>query len=144
MLVETFRMTRLNADMSVIVSVLRATDKILLGIVLMVVGCGIALGFALDIPPEQRSKLPQWMIIDTVAELKNLFFQMIILYLVVHFAAQVGEMQTPPQWESLVLPVSALLLAGAMKLTASSHHLSEETRHDRSEGRERKRPDKPG
>jgi hypothetical protein len=99
----------------------------------MVVGCGIALGFALDIPPEQRSRLPQWMIIDTVAELKNLFFQMIILYLVVHFAAQVGETQTPPQWEALVLPVSALLLAGAMKLTASSHHLSEEKRHDRSE-----------
>ncbi len=133
MLVETFRMTRLNPDMSVIVSVLRATDKILLGIVLMVVGCGIALGFALDIPPEQRSRLPQWMIIDTVAELKNLFFQMIILYLVVHFAAQVGETQTPPQWEALVLPVSALLLAGAMKLTASSHQLSEEKRHDRSE-----------
>ena len=54
MLVETFRMTRLNADMSVIVSVLRATDKILLGIVLMVVGCGIALGFALDIHRGRR------------------------------------------------------------------------------------------
>ncbi len=143
MLVETFRMTRLNPDMSVIVSVLRATDKILLGIVLMVVGCGIALGFALDIPPEQRTRLPQWMIIDTVAELKNLFFQMIILYLVVHFAAQVGEMQTPPQWEALVLPVSALLLAGAMKLTASSHHLSEGTRQERSDGREANRPSNP-
>ncbi len=143
MLVESFRMTRLNADISVIVSVLRATDKVLLGIVLMVVGCGIALGFALDIPPEQRSRLPQWMIIDTVAELKNLFFQMIILYLVVHFAAQVGEMQMPPPWEALVLPVSALLLAGAMKLTASSHHHAEETRDEKSQGREKKRPDEP-
>ncbi|MDA5634988.1 MULTISPECIES: YqhA family protein [Rhizobium/Agrobacterium group] len=131
MLVDSFRMARLNPDMSVIVAVLRATDKILLGIVLMVVGCGIALGFALDIPPEQRSKLPQWMIIDTVAELKNLFFQMIILYLVVHFAAQVGEMQMPLQWEALVLPISALLLAGAMKLTASSHHLAEGTRSEK-------------
>ena len=53
MLLEGFRLARLDPDLSVIVAVLRATDKILLGIVLMVVGCGIALGFALDIPPEQ-------------------------------------------------------------------------------------------
>jgi uncharacterized membrane protein YqhA len=135
MLWESYWMARLQSDTSAIVSVLRATDKILLGIVLMVVGCGIALGFALDIPVPQRSRLPQWMIIDTVAELKNLFFQMIILYLVVHFAAQVGELQTSPNWEALVLPISALLLAGAMKLTASSHHLSEEGRRERGESR---------
>lgn len=133
MLWQSFQMARLDSDISVIVAVLRATDKILLGIVLMVVGCGIALGFALDIPQAQRTKLPRWMIIDTVAELKNLFFQMIILYLVVHFAAQVGETQTPPEWEALVLPISALLLAGAMKLTASSHHLSQEVRRDRND-----------
>lgn len=133
MLLEGFRLARLDPDLSVIVAVLRATDKILLGIVLMVVGCGIALGFALDVPAEQRSKLPQWMIIDTVAELKNLFFQMIILYLVVHFAAQVGEMQTPLEWNALVLPVSALLLGGAMKLAASSSHLSEQERKGRSD-----------
>ena len=132
MLWDGFRMARLDPDMSVVVAVLRATDKILLGIVLMVVGCGIALGFALDIPLEQRSKLPQWMIIDTVGELKNLFFQMIILYLVVHFAAQVGEMQSPPEWNALVLPVSALLLGGAMKLAASSSHLSEQERQGRN------------
>ncbi|KQY11532.1 YqhA family protein [Rhizobium sp. Root482] len=134
MLLEGFSMARLDPDLSVIVAVLRATDKILLGIVLMVVGCGIALGFALDIPPEQRSKLPQWMIIDTVAELKNLFFQMIILYLVVHFAAQVGETQAPLEWNALVLPVSALLLGGAMKLAASSSHLSEQERKNRNDG----------
>ncbi|MCR6500447.1 YqhA family protein [Shinella sp. CPCC 101442] len=134
MLLEGFRMARLDPDLSVIVAVLRGTDKILLGIVLMVVGCGIALGFALDIPPEQRSKLPQWMIIDTVAELKNLFFQMIILYLVVHFAAQVGEAQAPLDWNALVLPVSALLLGGAMKLAASSSHLSEQERRGRNDG----------
>lgn len=128
MLWEGFRLARVDPDLSVIVAVLRATDKILLGIVLMVVGCGIALGFALDIPPVQRKKLPQWMIIDTVAELKNLFFQMIILYLVVHFAAQVGEMSAPPDWNAVVLPLSALLLGGAMKLSASSSHLSEQQR----------------
>ena len=48
MLIEGYRMARLDPDMSVVVAVLRATDKVLLGIVLMVVGCGIALGFIID------------------------------------------------------------------------------------------------
>ncbi|MCB5201141.1 YqhA family protein [Neorhizobium sp. T786] len=130
MLWEGYGLVRLDPDFSVIVTVLQATDKILLGIVLMVVGCGIALGFALDISPEQRKNLPQWMIIDTVAELKNLFFQMIILYLVVHFAAQVGETQGPLDWNTLVLPLSVLLLGGAMKLVASSSHLPEQRREN--------------
>lgn len=133
MLIEGYRMARLDPDMSVVVAVLRATDKVLLGIVLMVVGCGIALGFIIDIPADQRSELPQWMIIDTVGELKSLFFQTIILYLVVHFAAQVGKSETPPDWNALVLPASALLLSGAMKLAASSSHLSEQERQSRGD-----------
>lgn len=130
MLWQGYMLARLDPDLSVVVAVLRATDKILLGIVLLVLGCGIALGFALDIPPEKRRVLPQWMIIDTVAELKNLFFQMIILYLVVHFAAQVGETQGALTWDALILPVSTLLLGAAMKLVASSSHLSEQGRKD--------------
>ena len=87
MLIEGYRMARLDPDMSVVVAVLRATDKVLLGIVLMVVGCGIALGFIIDIPADQRSELP----------------------------------------------ASALLLSGAMKLAASSSHLSEQERQSRGD-----------
>jgi uncharacterized membrane protein YqhA len=125
MLWEGYEKARFDSDTSVIVTVLQATDKLLLGVVLMVVACAIALGFALNLTAEQRTTLPQWMIIDTVAELKNLFFQVIILYVVVHFAALVGEAQSSLDWNVLVLPVSALLLAGAMKLVASSSHLSD-------------------
>lgn len=131
MLIDGYRMARLDPDMSVVVAVLRATDKVLLGIVLMVVGCGIALGFIIDIPADQRSELPQWMIIDTVAELKHLFFQTIILYLVVQFAAQVGETQSIPDWNALVLPVSALLLGASMKLGTTSSRLKEKVRQNR-------------
>ena len=68
-----------------------------------------------------------------MGELKSLFFQTIILYLVVHFAAQVGQSETPPDWNALVLPASALLLSGAMKLAASSSHLSEQERQSRGD-----------
>src|SRR5262245_28492513 len=70
---EGYEQVRFDSDTAVVVTVLQATDKILLGVVLMVVACAIALGFALNLTAEQRTALPQWMIIDTVAELKNLF-----------------------------------------------------------------------
>lgn len=52
---------------------------------------------------------------------------MIILYLVVHFVTLVAEMEDMPDWNALVLPVSILLLAAAMKIiaTASTHGASE-------------------
>lgn len=117
---HAFAYVRTDADLAVIAAVMRATDKLLFAIVLVIFGCAIALGFLVDLSPEQRAALPNWMIIDSVAELKNLFIQMIILYLVVHFATLVAETDEMLQWNALVLPASILLLAGAMRLIASS------------------------
>jgi len=117
---HAFAYVRTDPDLAVIAAVMRATDKLLFAIVLVIFGCAITLGFLVDLSPERRAALPDWMIIDSVAELKNLFFQMIILYLVVHFATLVAETDEMLQWNALVLPVSILLLAGAMRLIASS------------------------
>lgn len=117
---HAFAYVRTDPDLAVIAAVMRATDKLLFAIVLVIFGCAIALGFLVDLSPEQRAALPSWMIIDSVAELKNLFIQMIILYLVVHFATLVAETDQMLQWNALVLPVSILLLAGAMRLIASA------------------------
>ena len=116
------REVRTDPDMIVVSAVLRATDKLLFAIVLIIFGCAITLGFVVDASVERRKLLPSWMIIDGVAELKNLFLQMIILYLVVHFATQVAETEEMLQWNALVLPVAVLLLAAAMKLVVSSTH----------------------
>lgn len=62
------------------------------------------------------------MILNTVAEMKILFIEVIILYLVVHFATVVAETEGMLDWNGLVLPGAALLLAAAMKLVASSTH----------------------
>lgn len=123
---HAFAYVRTDPDLAVIAAVMRATDKLLFAIVLVIFGCAIALGFLVDLSPEQRAALPDWMVIDSVAELKNLFIQMIILYLVVHFATLVAETDQMLQWNALVLPMSILLLAGAMRLIADApghgHH----------------------
>ncbi|MBB5575796.1 YqhA family protein [Rhizobium paranaense] len=119
---NAFLYVRTDPDMSVIAAVLNSTDKFLFGIVLMIFAYAITFGFVIDLSPEMRKKVPAWMILNTVAELKSLFFQVIILYLVVHFATVMAETEGMPDWNGLVLPAAILLLAGAMKLVDSSSH----------------------
>ncbi|TCN24284.1 YqhA family protein [Sinorhizobium americanum] len=116
---NAFTFVRTEPELSVTAAVLRATDKFLFGIVLTIFGYAITFGFVSD---EVRKRVPRWMILNTVAEMKILFIEVIILYLVVHFATVVAETEGMLDWDGLVLPGAALLLAAAMKLVASSTH----------------------
>ncbi|AYG62637.1 YqhA family protein [Rhizobium jaguaris] len=118
---HAYAYVRTDPDLATIAAVMRGTDKLLFAIVLVIFACAITLGFLVELSPERRAALPEWMIIDSVAELKNLFIQMIILYLVVHFATLVAETDQMLEWNALVLPISVLLLAAAMKLIAATH-----------------------
>lgn len=109
-----------DTEQSITAIVLNSTDKFLFGIVLLIFSYAITFGFVFDIHKSVQEKMPDWMRISTIAELKNLFFQVIILYLVVHFASIVAETSGPPELNTLILPVSVLLLATAKKLMASS------------------------
>lgn len=117
---DAFMYVRTDPDTSVIAAVLSSTDKFLFGIVLIIFAYAITFGFVVDLSPATRRKVPAWMILNTVAELKHLFFQVIILYLVVHFATVVAETKGMLDWNGLVLPAAVLLLAAAMKLVSSS------------------------
>lgn len=117
---NAFIFVRTDSQASVIAAVLGSTDKFLFGLVLIIFAYAIIFGFMLDLTPETRKKVPNWMVLNTVAELKNLFFQVIILYLVVHYATLVAETDSMLSWEALVLPGAIFLLAGAMKLVASA------------------------
>lgn len=119
-LVNAVTFVRTDSQASVIAAVLSSTDKFLFGLVLLIFAYAIIFGFMLDLTPETRRKVPNWMILNTVAELKNLFFQVIILYLVVHFATLVADTNDMLDWNALVLPGAIFLLAGAMKLVASA------------------------
>lgn len=117
---SAFIQIRTNPDQAIIAAVLQGVDKLLFAVVLVIFGCAITVGFVINPKSPWRAQLPRWMVIEDVAELKNLFFQMIILYLVVHFVTLVAELEEMPDWNALVLPVSILLLAAAMKIIATT------------------------
>lgn len=118
---KAFVQVRTNPDQVIVAAVLQGVDKLLFAVVLVIFGCAITVGFVVSSTANWRAQLPRWMLIEGVAELKNLFFQMIILYLVVHFVTLVAELEEMPDWNALVLPVSILLLAAAMKIIATTH-----------------------
>ncbi|MBO9656152.1 MAG: YqhA family protein [Agrobacterium tumefaciens] len=133
---NAFVQMRVNPDQAIVAAVLQGVDKLLFAIVLVIFGCAITVGFVASPTAHWRAQLPRWMLIEDVAELKNLFFQMIILYLVVHFVTLVAELEEMPDWNALVLPVSILLLAAAMKIiaTASTHRSSGDVEATKGEG----------
>ncbi|PZP44345.1 MAG: hypothetical protein DI601_12680 [Azospirillum brasilense] len=117
-------------EISVIPTVLSAADKFLFSIALMIFAYAITFCFVLDLSAEVRRRLPAWMIIDTISELKNLLFQLVILYLVVHVAIDVAEAEDTSNWSLLVVPVTIFLLAAAMKLISLSSHLTANHQQD--------------
>ncbi len=101
---------------AVIASVMGATDACLFGIVLVIFACSIAFGFVFDLRPSTRERLPVWMRTTGVHELKQTLVHVILVYLVVDFATDIAGTEAHLTWESLVLPIAILLIAGALRL----------------------------
>lgn len=101
---------------SVPVRVLEAVDSLLFGVVLMIFAFGIAFGLVFDLSDEFRARLPEWMRIDNVAELKHTLVEVVLVVLVVDFARSVVEADDPLTWQALILPISILLIAAALRL----------------------------
>lgn len=110
-----------DASKSVIAAVMGATDKFLFGIVLVIFAYAIAFGFVFQLAPETRRALPRWMRVDGIGELKHTFIEVILVYLAVDFVTDIAEADVHLSWESLVLPVAMVCLAGAMRLLATGH-----------------------
>ena len=103
-------------DKAVIAAIMSAVDKYLFGLVLVILAYAITFGFVLDLDATRRERLPAWMKVSGVAELKHTFFEVILVYLAVDFATDVASSETHLSWETLVMPLSILALAGAMRL----------------------------
>src|SRR5215217_3998992 len=97
-----------------------ATGSFLFGVVLLIFAYSIAFGFVFDLAEPDRLRLPPWMRVQGIAELKHTLVQVIIVYLIVDFATDVSEPETRLSWDTLVLPSSILLLAGALALMSRS------------------------
>ena len=105
----------------VIAAVMQATDTFLFGLVLIVFAYGITFGFAFDLPRTVRQKLPPWMQIQGISELKNTLIEIILVYLIVDFATDVAETEGHPSWDILAMPVAILLIAGTLRLLRKGH-----------------------
>lgn len=102
--------------LSVVALVMQATDAFLFGLVLVVFAYAIAFGFAFDLPEGARARLPRWMRVDGIAEIKITLIEVILVYLVVDFVTDTVELETQVSWDMLVKPVAVLFIAGALRL----------------------------
>jgi uncharacterized membrane protein YqhA len=93
-----------------------ATDAFLFGVVLMVFTYAITFGFIIELPKRMASKIPVWMQVGDIAELKRLLVQVILVYLVVDFATDVVVAREHLPWTALVMPLSILAIAAALRL----------------------------
>jgi uncharacterized membrane protein YqhA len=101
--------------------VMGATDAFLFAMVLVIFAYAIAFGFVIDLAPDERERLPSWMRIASVGELKHTLVGVILVYLVVDFATNVAGGNHSLAWEQLVLPISVFLIAGALRLLSMAH-----------------------
>ena len=100
----------------VTVPVLEAVDSFLFGIVLVIFAYGIAIGFVFTLPEGYGGRLPEWMKVGGVGQLKATLAEVVIVVLIVIFARVVVEANGHFQWSMLVLPLSILLIEVALRM----------------------------
>ena len=104
----------------IIASIMHGTDAFLFGIVLVIFAYAITFGFVFDRSLPGWERLPDWMRINSVSELKSTLVEVILLYLLVDFATDLPQIQGL-SWLILVKPVSILAIAIAFGAFAALH-----------------------
>ncbi len=95
--------------------VMGATDAFLFGIVLVIFALTIAFGFVFDRAEGTRARLPQWMRVGSLRELKHTMIEVILVYLVVDAATDFAEAEQLT-WHALIKPATILAIAAALRL----------------------------
>ena len=98
------------------VPVLEAVDSFLFGIVLVIFAYGVAIGFVFTLPEGYGERLPIWMKVGGVGQLKATLAEVAIVVLIVIFARIVVEANGHLQWSMLVLPASILMISAALRM----------------------------
>ena len=96
-------------------AVMGAIDACLFGIVLVIFAFAIAFGFVLQPTGEAAARVPEWMRIQSIKELKITLVEVIIVYLVVDFATDIAAGERTLEWQALVKPASIVLIALALQ-----------------------------
>jgi uncharacterized membrane protein YqhA len=102
-------------------SVMGATDASLFGVVLIIFSYAITFGFVFELSSRARERLPEWMQIQNISELKRSLIEVIIVYLVVDFATDLASQDSVLDWANLVKPASIALIAATLRLMTIPH-----------------------
>ena len=98
--------------------VMGATDAFLFGIVLVIFALAIAFGFVFH-RAAVRSRLPGWMQVGSLRELKHTLIEVILVYLVVDTATDLAAAEEL-SWQALIKPATVLLIAASLRLMGPS------------------------
>lgn len=98
--------------------VMGATDAFLFGIVLIIFASTIALSFVLRHDASER--LPPWMRVRSLRELKRTLIEVILVYLVVDAATDLASADEIV-WSLLVKPAAIVAIAAALRLIGDDH-----------------------
>jgi uncharacterized membrane protein YqhA len=105
---------------SIIAPVMAATDTLFFAVVLVVFAYAITFGFAIELSPENAEKLPRWMRIAGLDELKQTLVGVVLVFLIVDFATDWWADESSQSWPILVKPASILMIAAALRLLTAS------------------------
>jgi uncharacterized membrane protein YqhA len=97
-------------------AVMGATDAFLFGVVLIIFAYAIAFGFVFQRGGKTPENIPGLMHVESVSELKHILVEVIIVYLVVDFATDLAVGSDALAWQTLIKPISIVLIAAALRL----------------------------
>lgn len=106
------------------VHIAESVDALLFSLVLLVLSLGTASLFLSRADKEDTQKLPEWMRVKSLTELKLLLWEAILATLVVAAASGIIAALPHLEWKLLVLPAAILILSVSyflLKRTESKH-----------------------
>jgi uncharacterized membrane protein YqhA len=109
---------------------MHGTDAFLFGIVLVIFAYAITFGFVFDATLEGWDRLPGWMRIGSISELKDTLVEVILLYLLVDVATDWPQAEGGISWQILAKPLAILAIATAFSLFATLHSLRTRSKQD--------------
>jgi len=103
------------------VALVQAVDAFLFALVLLIFSFGIYNLFINSSAENTMANLPSWLRISSISELKTTLLQVIIVILAVNVLEHVIIVGSAAlKWETLIIPISILCLAGALLMMHAS------------------------
>ena len=106
----------LDSGDQALVAVLQSMDAFLIALVLLIFSFGVYKLFIADIKTPKNLPGAPWAQITSIEGLKKVLVEVILVILAVLFLWEVVYLEAEASWTVLVLPLSIVLIAAALKL----------------------------